>query len=566
MIIGIDLGTTNSLASVFENGKTVLIPNSLGSFLTPSVISLSESDEVLVGLAARERLSTHSDKTASVFKRYMGTNKQLPLGRKLFRPEELSSLVLRALKKDAEVFLGEKVEGAIITVPAYFSDAQRKATRIAGELAGLRVDGLLNEPTAAALAYGLHTLSDESKFLVFDLGGGTFDVSVLDLFDGVMEVRASTGDNFLGGEDFRNYIVEAFIDRIGKKNKLPTEDQKLMGIIRNQAEIAKRTLTEMNFAEMKVNWKEETYSMNISIDEFNHWIEPLLLRLRKPVERALRDSKIKSSELDQIVLAGGATRMLAVRKMVAKMFGIMPTSNLNPDEIVALGAGVQAGLKMKNSELKEIVLTDVCPYTLGIEVSERIGRDHKPGFYLPIIERNTIVPVSRSEIVNCIQDNQREMHVRIFQGESRLVKDNIFLGDVTVKFPPLPASEASAEVRFTYDMNGILEVEVHVLPTNEKYRSIIEENPGVLTQEEIAEKLKRLEKLKIHPRDKEENRAVLSRAERLYEESLGEIRQFIGEEISLFVGALDTQDSHLIAEANKRLTKVLQNLEGDVYI
>ena len=496
----------------------------------------------------------------------MGTNKQIPLGRKLYRPEELSSLVLRSLKRDAEVYLGEKVEGTIITVPAYFSDAQRKATRIAGELAGLRVDGLLNEPTAAALAYGLHKLSDESKFLVFDLGGGTFDVSVLDLFEGVMEVRASTGDNFLGGEDFRNCIVEAFIDRIGKKNKLPIEDQKLMGIIRNQAEIAKRALTEMNSTEMKVNWKEESYSMTISIDEFNQWIEPLLLRLRKPVERALRDSKIKSSELDQIVLAGGATRMLAVRKMVAKMFGIMPTSNLNPDEIVALGAGVQAGLKMKNSELKEIVLTDVCPYTLGIEVSERIGRDHKPGFYLPIIERNTIVPVSRSEIVNCIQDNQREMHVRIFQGESRLVKDNIFLGDVTVKFPPLPASEASAEVRFTYDINGILEVEVHVLPTKQKYRSVIEENPGVLRPEEIAEKLKRLEKLKIHPRDKEENRAVLSRAERLYEENLGEIRQLIGEEISLFVGALDTQDNHLIAEANKRLTNVLQNLEGDSYI
>ncbi len=566
MIIGIDLGTTNSLASVFQNGKAILIPNSLGSFLTPSVVSLVDKDEILVGLSARERLSTHSDLTASVFKRYMGTNKQIPLGRKFYRPEELSSLVLRSLKRDAEIFLGEKIERAVITVPAYFSDAQRKATRIAGELAGLQIEGLLNEPTAAALAYGLHELPDESKFLVFDLGGGTFDVSVLDLFEGVMEVRASTGDNFLGGEDFRNSIVDIFIEKVAKKSKLPVEDQKLLGIIRNQAEIVKRALTDSSSVEMKVNWKDTSYTMSVTGEEFAVWSEPLLLRLRKPVERALRDSKIKSSELDQIVLAGGATRMSAVRKMVARMFGIMPTSSLNPDEIVALGAGVQAGLKMKNSELKEIVLTDVCPYTLGMEVSEKIGREFKSGFYLPIIERNTIVPVSRSEIVNCIQDNQREMKVCIFQGESRLVKDNIFLGEVTVKFPPLPASEAKADVRFTYDINGILEVEVHVLPTDEKYRSVIEENPGVLTPEEITEKLKRLEKLKIHPRDKEENRAVLSRAERLYEESLGETRRFIGEELGYFVGALDTQEENLIQEANKRLTKVLQELEGDNYL
>ncbi|HMV44681.1 MAG TPA: molecular chaperone HscC [Leptospiraceae bacterium] len=563
MIIGIDLGTTNSLVSVFQDGKSVLIPNSLGSFLTPSVVSMTEKDEVLVGLSARERLSTHSNLTASVFKRYMGTNKEIFLGRKKYRAEELSSLVLRSLKRDAEVFLGEKIEKAIITVPAYFSDAQRKATRIAGELAGLSVEGLLNEPTAAALAYGLHELADESKFLVFDLGGGTFDVSILDLFEGVMEVRASTGDNFLGGEDFRNCIVDRFVERVVRKEKLPEEDQKLIGIIRNQAEIAKRALTESNRVEMKVNWKDTTYTMPITSDEFSEWTEPLLARLRKPVERALRDSKIKASDLNQIVLAGGATRMPSIKKLVAKMFGILPASSLNPDEIVALGAGVQAGLKMKNSALKEIVLTDVCPYTLGIEVSERVGNDYKSGFYMPIIERNTIVPVSRSEVVNCVEDNQKVMRVRIYQGEARLVKDNIFLGEVAVRFPPLPASEASADVRFTYDINGILEVEVHVHASGEKYRSVIEENPGVLTPKEIEEKLKSLSNLKIHPREKEENRALLSRAERLYEESLGNIRRYIGEEMTLFISALDSQDEEKIGKAKERIVYVLNDLEGN---
>jgi molecular chaperone HscC len=566
MILGIDLGTTNSLASYFSDGKAILIPNSLGDFLTPSVVSLNEKNEILTGLAARERLSTHPENTVSVFKRYMGTKKEFQLGKRFYRPEEISSFVLKSLKQDAEKFLNQKISQAVITVPAYFNDTQRKSTKIAGELAGLEVVSLLNEPTAAALAYGLHNSTEESKFLIFDLGGGTFDVSVLDYFEGVMEVRSSTGDNFLGGEDFRNILVDQFIQKIAKPNSLPINDSNLLEMIRFQAEIAKRALSSENTAEMKINWKEKTYSLKISSEEFMTWSESLLQRLRRPVERALRDARIKSSELDQIVLAGGATKMPILRKMVAKMFGIMPASNLNPDEIVAMGAAVQAGLKMKNTHLKEMVLTDVCPYTLGIEVSERYGKDYMEGFYLPIIERNTILPVSRSESVVCLHDSQRKMLISIYQGESSKVKDNVYLGQITVNFPNLPAEQNKAEVRFTYDINGILEVEVTVIPTGEKYRSIIEENPGVLTEKEIEERLKILSKLKIHPREQDENKVLISRGERIFQESLKDVRMYIGEELKIFTAILETQDLDRIAQAREKFKSVLEELEGETFL
>ena len=566
MILGIDLGTTNSLVSYFSEGKAILIPNSLGDYLTPSVVSINDKNEILTGLAARERLSTHTENTVSIFKRYMGTKKEFQLGKRFYRPEEISSFILKSLKEDAEVFLKQSISKAVITVPAYFNDTQRKSTKIAGELAGLEVVSLLNEPTAAALAYGLHNSTEESKFLIFDLGGGTFDVSVLDYFEGVMEVRSSTGDNFLGGEDFRNILVDQFIQKVAKPNLLPINDSNLLEMIRFQAELVKRSLSQENISEMKINWKDKTFSLSISNDEFMTWSEPLLQRLRRPVERALRDARIKSSELDQIVLAGGATKMPIVRKMVAKMFGIMPASNLNPDEIVALGAAVQAGLKMNNTHLKEMVLTDVCPYTLGIEVSERYGKDYKEGFYLPIIERNTILPVSRSEPVVCLHDNQRKMQISIYQGESSKVKDNVYLGQITVNFPNLPAQENKADVRFTYDINGILEVEVTVIPTGEKYRSIIEENPGVLTEKEIEERLKILSKLKIHPRDQDENKVLISRGERIYQESLKDTRMYIGNELKIFSAILETQDLEKIIQAREKFKSVLEELEGEIFL
>jgi len=375
MIIGIDLGTTNSLVAAWRDGRAQIIPNALGEYLTPSCVGIDDDGTVLVGAAARARLQTHPDLSTALFKRYMGSERVTQLGKQQFRPEELSSLVLRALKEDAEAWLGQPVEEAIITVPAYFSDAQRKATRAAGQLAGLKVERLLNEPTAAALAYGIQDSQQETKFLVFDLGGGTFDVSILDLFEGVMEVRASAGDNFLGGEDFVEVLVKTFYERSSLRNALGTgvltraQTQRL----RDEAERAKRALSESATAQMTFQHEGREFTWRLDEDTLAQLCEPLLQRLRKPVDRALRDSTIKASELDAVVLAGGATRMPIVRKLVSRMFGRFPSMHLDPDHAIALGAAVQAGLKMRDAALEEVVMTDVAPYSLGINISRQIG-------------------------------------------------------------------------------------------------------------------------------------------------------------------------------------------------
>jgi molecular chaperone HscC len=489
---------------------------------------------------------------------------------RVFRPEELSSFVLRALKADAEAFLGEAVSEAIVTVPAYFNDAQRKATRSAGQLAGLTVERLLNEPTAAALAYGLHEAHKESKFLVFDLGGGTFDVSILELFEGVMEVRATAGDNFLGGEDFVEAMIERFIDQVGKSAGLTSKHHsaRLYQQLREQAEKAKRRLSQEDPATMQIQYKGSELSWTITADQFATLAQPLLQRLRAPVERALRDARIRSQELDAIVVAGGATRMPLVRSLVARMFGRLPNVHLNPDEVVAMGAAVQAGLKMRDAALNEVVMTDVCPYTLGIEVVQRVGeREHYiDGQYLPIIERNTVVPASRSKTVFTVADLQKQVNVAIYQGEGRLVKDNILLGQIHVPVPARRAGEIGIEVRFSYDVNGIVEVETTVAATGEQKRVVIEENPGVLTAEQIEERLRELAAYKIHPREQTENRALLARADRLYEQLLGSARDFLGQQIGVFASILDRQDPQQIKQARADLTQLLDQIESDAYL
>lgn len=570
MIIGIDLGTTNSLAAVWRDGRPQLVPNSLGHTLTPSVVGLDDRGEVLVGLAARERLLTHEHLSAAVFKRYMGSKRTMNLGKRQFRPEELSSLVLRALKADAEAWLGESVTGAVITVPAYFNDAQRKATRIAGELAGLKVERLLNEPTAAALSYGLHKAGVETKFLIFDLGGGTFDVSVLELFEGVMEVRASGGDAFLGGEDFVKVLMDAFMTEVGNgagitTNKLPPD---FYQALRDTAERAKRQLTKEDKADLRVIWKGETLSWEITASTFTELCEPLLSRLRAPIERALRDARLRAEELDEVILAGGATRMPLIRKLVARMFGRLPATHLNPDEVVALGAAVQTELLASGAVLGELVLTDVCPYTMGIEVVEEVaaGVPLRRGVYLPIIERNVVVPTSRVKELQTVSDRQTKVALNIFQGESRNTKDNVQLGTITIPVPRRPAGEVALEVRFTYDLSGLLEVDVHVPLTGARHDLVIEENPGVLSPVEILERRKQLAALKVHPREDAVNLAALARAERLYEQSLGATRAFVEEHIKAFLKALESQESRAATEARERLISGLDSIESDSYL
>ena len=335
-IIGIDLGTTNSLVAVWEGGQAKIIPNVLKKNLTPSVISVDENNEILVGDVAKERLITHPECTVANFKRFMGAAKNFNLGDYTFTPEELYSFILKRLKEDAESYLGETVMEAVISVPAYFNDDQRKATKRAGELAGLKVERLISEPTAAAVAYGLHQEQDETQFLVFDLGGGTFDISILELFEGVMEVKSIAGDNFLGGEDFNKLILEYFIET--NKLDLKELDRNEVAAIFKQAELCKKSLSDKEKATMTLRIDEKTFETELDRSKFERLVADLIIRLRHPVERALRDAEKHPSEIEAVILIGGSTRMPLVRNVVSKMFNKLPFSNINPDETVALGA------------------------------------------------------------------------------------------------------------------------------------------------------------------------------------------------------------------------------------
>ncbi|TNB84363.1 molecular chaperone HscC [Pseudomonas sp. Fig-3] len=562
MIIGIDLGTTNSLVAAWDGERARLLPNALGNLLTPSVVGLDDHGQLIVGEIARERLHTHPHLTTSLFKRYMGSARETLLSGRAYRAEELSAMLLRSLKADAERALGEPVHEAVISVPAYFSDAQRKATRITGELAGLKIEKLINEPTAAALAYGLQE-RNETTFLVFDLGGGTFDVSILELFEGVMEVRASAGDNFLGGEDFDDRLVEHFIAKIGVADlpdiTLPAIAQRL----RREAQRVRHALGQAQVAHFILREQMREWSLELTQNDLADIVQPLLERLRTPIERALRDARIKVADLDEILLVGGTTRMPLVRKLVATLFGRIPAMQLNPDEVVAQGAAIQAALQARHASLEEVVLTDVCPYTLGIETVVQLGTDYQSGHYLPIIERNTVVPVSRSRDVSTVSDNQKVVRLGIFQGESRLVANNIFLGELEIPVPPRKAGEVTLDVRFTYDNNGLLEAQVHLPINGETRRLVIENNPGVLAPEEIAQRLAALEALKVHPRDQQINTLLLARLDRLYQESLGDGRQYIAGLANHFQQVLDTQDEHRIRKARGDVIQRLAHFEQE---
>ena len=565
MIVGIDLGTTNSLVAVWRDGQAQIVPNALGAFLTPSCVGIDDDGSVLVGEAARARLQTHPQLSAALFKRYMGSERITQLGKQRLRPEELSSMVLRALKEDAEAWLGETVTEAIITVPAYFSDAQRKATKVAGQLAGLKVERLLNEPTAAALAYGIQDTGRETKFLVFDLGGGTFDVSILELFEGVMEVHASAGDNFLGGEDFVSALVDAFLVRsgmakaIGGRELTGSQRQRL----RDEAERVKRALSDAPNARMALRLDDAEFGWDLDEDSLAQLCEPLMQRLRSPVERALRDATIKASELDAVVLAGGATRMPLVRKLVSRMFGRFPSIHLDPDQAIVLGAAVQAGLKMRDAALDEVVMTDVAPYSLGIEVARQVGpAAYASGHYLPIIERNSTVPISRVESVTTVRDFQREIEVKVYQGEARLVTDNIFLGTLSFAVPSKKAGEISAEVRFTYDVSGVLEAEITVLPSQDKHKLVITENAGVMTPAQVEQRLAELAELKIHPRDQIENRTLVAQADRLYEVLLGDSREYLAQHVAAFQAVLAAQDPVETRRARDTLARIVRQLDA----
>ncbi len=557
-IIGIDLGTSNSAVAWFSQGGTHLITGAQGERLTPSVIGIDDEGNVLVGAAAKARLVSHPHMTVASFKRYMGTDKSWTLGSRQFRAEELSALILRKLKADAEVVLGCPVTRAVITVPAYFNDVQRKAVKAAGRLAGLEVARLLNEPTAAALAYGLADNS-EQKFLIFDLGGGTFDVSIVDMFEGVIEVRASSGDAWLGGDDFTDIIRQWMLATFPALKEAPLACSAQLTAL---AETMKQTLSAQDSAEAELTFAGETYRWQLNAETFADDAVGLLSRLKKTVVQVLQDAQFDARDLDHVILVGGATRMALVRQLATRMFGRFPRNELNPDEVVALGAGVQAGLIAEDRALDDIVLTDVMPYSLGVEIARRLddGRA-EDGFFMPLIERNAFVPVSVVETLITLHDNQKRIDIAVYQGESRRVSDNLLLDRMTIPVPPRRAGMVQIDVRFTYTLDGILEVECRVKGENTASTLIIEKAPGVLSEEEIAARLRQLDGLKMHPRDVPENRQLLAEASRRYEQLLGPRRQLVDHYATQFELTLNRQDVRAIATAREELRQVLDSLD-----
>lgn len=562
MIIGIDLGTTNSLVAYYTNNGPKIIPNRLGNLLTPSVVAIDETEQIYVGDLAVEQNLLHPGSGASVFKRDMGSQKKYTLLHKEFTAEELSSFVLRALKEDAEHFLKEEITEAVISVPAYFNDARRRATKRAGELAGLKVERIISEPTAAAIAYGLYQSQKNAKFLVFDLGGGTFDVSILELYDTILEVRAVAGDNYLGGEDFTEVLEDIFFQKFPKLDRTKM-DEKTLRHIHKQAELCKLGFSDNRKSTIQCNIDGEIYNMDIDLSRYENACADLLERIRQPVKRSLSDAHIHLSDIDKIVLVGGSTKSPVIRRFVSKLFKMLPDTTINPDEAVALGAAIQAAMKERNEAVKEVILTDVCPFTLGTEISrEREQGRFDNGIFCPIIERNTVIPTSRTERLYTLHDNQEKVLINVLQGESRFAANNLSLGELEIAVPAAKAGEESIDVTYTYDINSILEVEVKVISTGTVTKEVFRGQHVDMTDEEIAERFQTLSYLKIHPRDREENKYLLLRGERIYEESIGEKRHVVEHALYQFEKALNTYDSGIIENAKKEFQALLDDIDS----
>ena len=495
-VIGIDLGTTNSCVATLEGGQPVVIPNSEGSRTTPSVVAFSKEGERLVGITAKRQAVPNSDRTVMSVKREMGTDWSKQIDDDEYTPQEVSAFVLQKLKADAEEYLGKEVKQAVITCPAYFSDAQRKATQDAGRIAGLEVLRIINEPTAAALAYGVDKEEDQT-ILVFDLGGGTFDVSILDIYqvDGQpqIEVKATSGDNRLGGDDFDDNVVEWIVSEFKKSSGIDlSKDLQAMSRLREAAEKAKIELSGTNSSQINLPFitmkdgQPEHLDMSISRAKFEDLTADLINRTMKPTRSAMKDAGVKAGDIDKILLVGGSTRIPAVQDAIEKEAGKAPFKGINPDEAVAVGAALQAGIIVGDEGVTDVLLLDVTPLTLGIET---LG-----GVMTTMIERNTTIPTRRSENFSTAADNQPAVEVHVLQGEREFAKDNITLGRFHLMgIPPAPRGIPQIEVTFDIDANGIVDVSAKDLGTGTE-QSIKIESQTSLSEDEIAQKIADAEK------------------------------------------------------------------------
>ncbi|EKB16239.1 Hsp70 family protein [Aeromonas veronii] len=548
--IGIDLGTTNSAIAVWREGQAQLIPNAHGEDLTPSIVSIGEDNTLLVGQAAATRLQTDPANTASHFKRFLGSERRYRLGKEQYTPTELCALVLGSLKSDAEVWLGHPVREVVISVPAYFGDQQRKQVRLAAELAGLDAVRLINEPTAAAMAYSLHE-QHSRRFLVFDLGGGTFDVTVVEYQDGIMEVRASAGDNRLGGEDFTQDLVDAVLGRLNTDRGELTLSQ--LGQVYLSCERAKRHRSGSGLdVELGAEWNRK---FSFSESELTETWRDTLTRLRKPLSQALSDARLRPDEVDELIFVGGASRQSEVQQMAVRLLGRFGRHELDPDRVVAMGAAIQAACRLRDSAVEELTMTDVCPFTLGIAVSQ--GDQH--GIFSPILERNTVVPASRVERYRSGHEQQSAVCISIYQGERFWVRDNLHVDDLEI---PLPTGKGIQEVdvRFSYDINGMLEVDVTLVNSGEQFQKVIDRSPAGVTEEGKHESRERLARLKQHPRDALPNLTLSERLQQLYEESIGDERRQIEQWLLQFERVLAGQDPQLIRSFREEMNALLKQL------
>ncbi|MHA0272940.1 molecular chaperone DnaK [Mycoplasma sp. 48589B] len=513
IVLGIDLGTTNSVVTVMENKQPVVLENPNGKRTTPSVVAF-KGDEIIVGDAAKRQVETNPNTVVSI-KRLMGTDKTVHVNNKDYKPEEISAMILSYMKDYAEAKLGKKVTKAVITVPAYFDNAQREATKIAGKIAGLDVLRIINEPTAAALAFGLEKTNKSMKVLVYDLGGGTFDVSVLELENGTFEVLSTSGDNHLGGDDWDHEIVEWLIKKIKDQHSYDVRNDKMaMARLKEAAEKAKIDLSNQSTATINLPFLAVTAAgpLNVELElkrsEFEAMSSHLLDRTRKPIEDALREAGITAKDLDEVLLVGGSTRMPAVQEMVRLTLGKEPNRSINPDEVVSIGAAIQGAVLA--GDINDILLLDVTPLTLGIET---LG-----GISTPLIPRNTTIPVTKSQVFSTAADNQTEVTIRVVQGEREMANDNKLLGQFNLTgIEAAPRGIPQIEVSFSIDVNGITTVTAKDVKTN-KEQSITIQNSSKLSEEEIEKMIKEAELNKEADRKRKEEAETIVRAESLIDQ------------------------------------------------
>ena len=570
-MIGIDLGTTNSLATyIDDNGEIQFIKNEYGNILIPSVVGIDENDDIIVGELAKERRMMNAGETASNFKRRMGTDAKIKVKNRTFDAQMLSSFVLKHLKENAEKQLNEKINRAIISVPAYFNDKQRRDTKMAAELAGLTVERLINEPTAAALSLGSNILNQNLKFIVLDLGGGTFDVTLLETFEDIMEVLSISGDTMLGGEDFTTKICEIFLKNIKLSIADLSRDERTK--LYTKADRAKKLISLKN-VEIEMEIKGKKYKSEITQENFRETVKPLLVKMKVAIDKALQDGNTDAREIEKVILVGGAVKLGIIEEFVEKYFHKMRGEKIyfnnddfiennklvsiaaDPDTVVAYGVGIAVGMKERNKVFKERILTDVCPFTLGTEI---VGRR-----FAPIIPRNTTVPTSRSEYFYTIEDYQSQVTVGIYQGESLNIDDNLFLGEFLLDVPQNLAGKEAINVRFTYDINGILEVEAKVVSTGLKKSKLIVN--GDLSEEEKNEKIKMLEEIKIQSENKNKDKLLLERANRIYAEIVNtEIRNHISEYLENYQKIVVTGDRIRIQKTKKSFSEFLDKIDPEI--